>query len=60
MTGVCIVKIKVMTLDRVGNIQKSREYRFAMAFGNSAYAGYVTEKLVDARDSVVAPNYWGG
>jgi hypothetical protein len=49
-----------VVLDRRGKIERTRDYRFAMAFENSAYAGYVTEKLVDALVSDVIPIYWGG
>ena len=47
-------------LDRAGKIEKTREYKFALAFENSEYAGYVTEKLIDALVSDVIPVYWGG
>ena len=47
-------------VDRAGKIEKTRDYKFAMAFENSAYAGYVTEKLIDALVSDVLPIYWGG
>lgn len=47
-------------VDRAGKIEKTRDYKFAMAFENSGYAGYVTEKLVDALVSDVIPIYWGG
>ncbi len=43
-----------------GKIQKTREHKFAMAFENSAYACYLTEKLVDALVSDAVPIYWGG
>lgn len=49
-----------VVVDRAGKIEKTRDYRFAMAFENSEYAGYVTEKLVDALVSDVVPIYWGG
>ena len=49
-----------IVVDRAGKIEKTRDYKFAMAFENSEYAGYVTEKLVDALVSDVVPVYWGG
>ena len=47
-------------VDRPGKIEVSRDYKFAMAFENSEYAGYVSEKIVDALKSDVLPIYWGG
>jgi len=47
-------------VDRPGKIEVSRGYKFAMAFENSEYAGYISEKLVDALKSDVLPIYWGG
>jgi hypothetical protein len=47
-------------VDRRGKIEVTRDYKFALAFENSEYAGYVTEKLVDAFKSDVLPIYWGG
>jgi hypothetical protein len=49
-----------ITVDRRGKIEVTRDYKFALAFENSEYAGYVTEKLVDALKSDVLPIYWGG
>jgi hypothetical protein len=47
-------------LDRSGKIQKTKEYKFQLAFENSEYDGYVSEKIIDAFKSDIIPIYWGG
>jgi hypothetical protein len=47
-------------LDRIGKIEKTKNYKFALAFENSEYDGYVSEKLMDAFKSDILPIYWGG
>lgn len=49
-----------VVVDRPGKIEVTRDYKFALAFENSEYAGYVSEKIVDAFKSDVLPIYWGG
>lgn len=49
-----------VVVDRRGKIEVTRDYKFALAFENSEYDGYVTEKFVDALKSDVLPIYWGG
>jgi alpha(1,3/1,4) fucosyltransferase len=41
-----------IVVDRAGKIQKTRGYKFALAFENSAYAGYLVSDVI--------PIYWGG
>jgi hypothetical protein len=36
-----------------------REYKFTIAFENSSYPGYTTEKLVEALIARTIPIYWG-
>jgi len=36
-----------------------RKYKFNIAFENATYPGYVTEKLVEAKDANTVPVYWG-
>lgn len=47
-------------LDRTGKIEKTKDYKFSLAFENSEYDGYVSEKIVDAFKSDIIPIYWGG
>lgn len=47
-------------LDRISKIEKTKDYKFALAFENSEYDGYVSEKLMDAFKSDILPIYWGG
>lgn len=47
-------------LDRIGKIERTKEYKFALSFENSEYDGYVSEKLIDAFRSDIIPIYWGG
>lgn len=43
------------------NKQKTlREYNFVIAFENSDYPGYITEKIIDAFRAGTVPLYWGG
>lgn len=35
------------------------EYKFNLAFENSSYPGYVTEKLMHALQANTVPIYWG-
>jgi len=37
-----------------------RNYNFVIAFENSDYDGYITEKIIDAFASGTVPLYWGG
>ena len=48
------------TLGRDGKIETTKSYKFALAFENSEYDGYVSEKIVDAFKSDIIPLYWGG
>lgn len=36
-----------------------RMYKFNIAFENATYPGYVTEKLVEAKEANTVPVYWG-
>lgn len=47
-------------LNRQEKIEKTKEYKFSLAFENSEYDGYVSEKIIDAFKSDVIPIYWGG
>ncbi len=49
-----------INLDRIGKLEKTKEYKFALSFENSIYDGYVSEKIVDAFKSDIIPIYWGG
>lgn len=49
-----------LVLGRAEKVKKAAEYKFQMSFENSQYAGYITEKIVDAIKSDVIPIYWGG
>jgi hypothetical protein len=42
-----------------GKIEHGKQYKFAMAFENKQYPGYVTEKIYDAYKSGCIPIYWG-
>lgn len=47
-------------IDEIGEVNKFREpYRFSLAFENSRYPGYTTEKIVRAFSGVTIPIYWG-
>lgn len=47
-------------IDEIGEVNKFRErYRFSLAFENSRYLGYTTEKIVRAFSGVTIPIYWG-
>lgn len=47
-------------VDEIGEACKFRErYRFSLAFENSEYSGYTTEKIVRAFSGVTIPIYWG-
>ena len=48
------------TLDRGGKIETTKSYKFSLAFENSEYDGYVSEKIIDAFKSDIIPIYWGG
>lgn len=47
-------------LNREQKIEKSKRYKFSLAFENSEYDGYVSEKIIDAFKSDIIPIYWGG
>jgi hypothetical protein len=47
-------------LNRKEKIEISKEYKFQLAFENSEYDGYVSEKIIDAFKSDIMPIYWGG
>lgn len=47
-------------LNREGKIEKTKSYKFALAFENSEYDGYISEKIIDAFKSDIIPIYWGG
>jgi hypothetical protein len=47
-------------IDRKEKIEISKEYKFQLAFENSEYDGYVSEKIIDAFKSDIIPIYWGG
>ena len=42
-----------------GKIEHGKQYKFAVAFENKQYPGYVTEKICDAYKSGCIPIYWG-
>jgi hypothetical protein len=42
-----------------GKIDHNKQYKFAVAFENRQYPGYVTEKICDAYKSGCIPIYWG-
>jgi GR25 family glycosyltransferase involved in LPS biosynthesis len=42
-----------------GKIEHNKQYRFAIAFENKQYPGYVTEKICDVYKSGCIPIYWG-
>ena len=42
-----------------GKIEHNKQYKFAIAFENRNYAGYVTEKIYDVYKSGCIPIYWG-
>jgi GR25 family glycosyltransferase involved in LPS biosynthesis/glycosyltransferase involved in cell wall biosynthesis len=42
-----------------GKIEHNKQYKFAIAFENRQYPGYVTEKICDAYKSGCIPIYWG-
>jgi hypothetical protein len=42
-----------------GKIEHNKQYKFAIAFENKQYPGYVTEKICDAYKSGCIPIYWG-
>jgi FkbM family methyltransferase len=42
-----------------GKIEHNLEYKFAIAFENENYNGYVTEKICDIYKSNCIPIYWG-
>ena len=42
-----------------GKIEHNKQYKFAIAFENKQYPGYVTEKIYDAYRSGCIPIYWG-
>lgn len=42
-----------------GKIEHNKQYKFAIAFENKQYDGYVTEKIHDAYKSGCIPIYWG-
>lgn len=42
-----------------GKIEHNKQYKFAVAFENRQYPGYVTEKICDAYKSGCIPIYWG-
>ena len=42
-----------------GKIEFQSHYKFAIAFENKDYKGYVTEKILDAYKSNCIPIYWG-
>jgi hypothetical protein len=42
-----------------GKIEHGKQYKFAIAFENTQYPGYVTEKICDAYKSGCIPIYWG-
>lgn len=47
-------------IDEIGEVNKFREpYRFSLAFENSKYLGYTTEKIIRAFSGVTIPIYWG-
>lgn len=44
---------------RVGKIAFIKDYKFTIAFENSAYHGYTTEKLMEPYEANSVPIYWG-
>jgi FkbM family methyltransferase len=42
-----------------GKIEHNNQYKFAIAFENEDYPGYVTEKICDIYKSNCIPIYWG-
>ena len=42
-----------------GKVEHNKQYKFAMAFENRQYPGYVTEKICDVYKSGCVPIYWG-
>ena len=42
-----------------GKIEHNNNYKFALAFENTMYPGYVTEKICDIYKSRCIPIYWG-
>lgn len=42
-----------------GKIEHNNQYKFAIAFENEDYPGYVTEKICDIYKSGCIPIYWG-
>ena len=42
-----------------GKIEHNKQYKFAIAFENKQYPGYVTEKICDVYKSGCIPIYWG-
>jgi GR25 family glycosyltransferase involved in LPS biosynthesis len=42
-----------------GKIEHNKQYKFAIAFENTQYPGYVTEKICDVYKSGCIPIYWG-
>ena len=42
-----------------GKIEHNKNYKFAIAFENEDYPGYVTEKICDVYKSNCIPIYWG-
>jgi GR25 family glycosyltransferase involved in LPS biosynthesis len=42
-----------------GKIEHNNKYKFAIAFENEDYPGYVTEKICDIYKSNCVPIYWG-
>lgn len=40
-------------------LEFQKEYKFSIAFENSAHRGYITEKIVDAFAAGTIPIYWG-
>jgi hypothetical protein len=42
-----------------GKIDHNKQYKFAIAFENTQYPGYVTEKICDVYKSGCIPIYWG-
>ena len=49
----------VVKMGWLPKIRVFSRYRFAFAFENAAYPGYLTEKILDAFQAGVVPLYWG-
>ena len=49
----------VVKMGWMPKIRVFSRYRFAFAFENSSYPGYLTEKILDAFQAGVVPLYWG-